>query len=54
MVELTEANFKALVMESQDHWLVEFYAAFRDRRAALRRMLIIPLTGLPTACVLLL
>lgn len=26
VVELTEANFEALVMESNDHWLVEFYA----------------------------
>eukprot|EP00596_Hydrurales_sp_CCMP1899_P005398 CAMPEP_0119038054 /NCGR_PEP_ID=MMETSP1177-20130426/6737_1 /TAXON_ID=2985 /ORGANISM="Ochromonas sp, Strain CCMP1899" /LENGTH=432 /DNA_ID=CAMNT_0007000125 /DNA_START=189 /DNA_END=1487 /DNA_ORIENTATION=- len=26
VVELTDANFKALVMESTDHWLVEFYA----------------------------
>lgn len=26
VVELTEANFQALVMESNDHWLVEFYA----------------------------
>ena len=26
MVDLTEANFKALVMESTDLWLVEFYA----------------------------
>ena len=26
VVELTDANFNALVMESTDHWLVEFYA----------------------------
>lgn len=26
VIELTEANFEALVMDSQDHWLVEFYA----------------------------
>lgn len=26
VVELTESNFNALVMESTDHWLVEFYA----------------------------
>jgi protein disulfide-isomerase A6 len=26
VIELTEDNFKALVMESEDHWLVEFYA----------------------------
>jgi protein disulfide-isomerase A6 len=26
VIELTEANFDALVMESNDHWLVEFYA----------------------------
>jgi protein disulfide-isomerase A6 len=26
VVELTEANFNALVMESTEHWLVEFYA----------------------------
>jgi hypothetical protein len=26
VVELTETNFNALVMESTDHWLVEFYA----------------------------
>ena len=26
VVELTEVNFKALVLESNDHWLVEFYA----------------------------
>ena len=26
VVELTEANFNALVMESTDHWLVEFFA----------------------------
>ena len=26
VVELTEANFNALVMESNDHWLVEFFA----------------------------
>ena len=26
VVELTELNFNALVLESNDHWLVEFYA----------------------------
>lgn len=26
VVELTELNFNALVMESNDHWLVEFFA----------------------------
>ena len=26
VIELTDANFKALVLESADHWLVEFYA----------------------------
>ena len=26
VIELTDANFNALVMESTDHWLVEFYA----------------------------
>eukprot|EP01041_Mallomonas_annulata_P006878 gene6878-13946_t len=26
VIELTEANFNALVMESNDHWVVEFYA----------------------------
>ena len=26
VVELTDVNFQALVMESQDHWLVEFFA----------------------------
>lgn len=26
VIELTEANFDALVLESNDHWLVEFYA----------------------------
>jgi protein disulfide-isomerase A6 len=26
VIELTELNFNALVMESTDHWLVEFYA----------------------------
>ena len=26
VVDLTEANFNALVMESTDHWIVEFYA----------------------------
>jgi protein disulfide-isomerase A6 len=26
VIELTELNFNALVMESNDHWLVEFYA----------------------------
>lgn len=26
VIELTDANFDALVMESNDHWLVEFYA----------------------------
>jgi protein disulfide-isomerase A6 len=26
VVQLTELNFKALVMESNDQWLVEFYA----------------------------
>jgi len=26
VVELTEANFNALVMESTDHWIVEFFA----------------------------
>lgn len=26
VVELTEANFAALVLESNDHWMVEFYA----------------------------
>jgi protein disulfide-isomerase A6 len=26
VIELNEANFKALVLESNDHWLVEFYA----------------------------
>jgi protein disulfide-isomerase A6 len=26
VIELNEANFEALVMESNDHWLVEFYA----------------------------
>ena len=26
VVELTEANFNALVMDSTEHWLVEFYA----------------------------
>lgn len=26
VIELTDANFEALVMDSNDHWLVEFYA----------------------------
>ena len=26
VIELTEVNFDALVMESNDHWIVEFYA----------------------------
>ena len=26
VIELTETNFNALVMESNDQWLVEFYA----------------------------
>ena len=26
VVDLTEANFNALVMESTDHWIVDFYA----------------------------
>jgi hypothetical protein len=26
VVTLTEVNFNALVMESQEEWLVEFYA----------------------------
>jgi len=26
VIELTETNFNALVMDSEDHWLVEFYA----------------------------
>lgn len=26
VIELTEVNFNALVVESNDHWLVEFYA----------------------------
>jgi protein disulfide-isomerase A6 len=26
VIELTDLNFNALVMESNDHWLVEFYA----------------------------
>lgn len=26
VIELTEANFNALVLESSDHWMVEFYA----------------------------
>ena len=30
-MELTESNFNALVMESTDHWLVEFYAPWYVR-----------------------
>lgn len=26
VIELTDSNFEALVLDSQDHWLVEFYA----------------------------
>jgi len=50
----TPTELVASAHASLERWLVEFYAAFRDRRAAVRRMLIIPLTGLPTACVLFL
>lgn len=31
VVELTEANFNALVMDSTEHWLVEFYAPWYVR-----------------------
>ena len=31
VVDLTEANFNALVMESTDHWIIEFYAPWYVR-----------------------
>jgi thioredoxin-like negative regulator of GroEL len=31
VVDLTEANFNALVMESTDHWIVDFYAPWYVR-----------------------
>ena len=31
VIELTETNFNALVMESNDQWLVEFYAPWYVR-----------------------
>ena len=31
VVDITEANFNALVMESTDHWIIEFYAPWYVR-----------------------
>lgn len=50
----TPTELVADARASLESWLAEFYTAFRGRRAALRRVLTLPLTALPIACVLLL
>jgi len=48
----TPSELVADAHASLEQWLAEFFAAFRDRRAVLRRVLTFPLTALPAAGVL--
>jgi hypothetical protein len=48
----TSSELVADARTSLEQWLAEFFTAFRDRRAVLRRVLTFPLTALPVASVL--